>query len=106
MPTFTHSPVPFENWIPVATDFGLQPSWSPNGDAIYYFSLRDGTFCAWRQSLDAKTKRPNGPPVAVHHFHQPRLRAVAGAMAANYASKGHWYLTLTEMTANIWMLGH
>ena len=104
VPTFGHTPVPFERWVPVVTDFGLQASWSSNGDGIYHFSLRDGAFCAWLQPVDPDTKRPVGPPLAVEHFHQPRLRAASGAMATNDVAAGYLYVTLTETAANIWML--
>ena len=82
----------------------MQPSWSPDGSAVYRISLRDGVFCAWLQRLNAKTMQPVGSPVAVQHFHQPRLRPVAGAASTNYVAGGYLYVTLTETAANIWML--
>jgi hypothetical protein len=96
--------VSIDQWIPVATDFGIQTSWSDNGRGIYYFSIRDGAYCAWLQPLDPTTKRPAGPPRAVQHLHQPRLRAAAGAMVTNDVRAGYLYVTLTETTGNIWMM--
>jgi Tol biopolymer transport system component/DNA-binding winged helix-turn-helix (wHTH) protein len=96
--------VPVEQWIPVVTDFGIQPSWSPDGHAVYHFSYRDGAFCAWLQPLDPQTMRPSGPPRAVQHLHQPRLRAVAVAAVTNDVRGGHLYLTLTETTGNVWLM--
>jgi hypothetical protein len=98
------TPVSIDQWIPVATDFGIQPSWSDNGRGIYYFSIRDGAYCAWLQPLDPTTKRPAGPPRAVQHLHHPRLRAAAGAMVTNDVRAGYLYVTLTETTGNIWMM--
>ena len=94
-----------EAWIPVVTDSGALPSWTPDGSGVYYFSLRDGGFCAWLQPVDRETKRPIDHPVAVQHFHQARLRASTGAIATNHMVGGYLYLTLTSSAANIWMLG-
>ncbi len=91
-------------WIPVVSDFGVQPSWAPDGSGIYYFSLRDGAFCAWLQPLDPATKRPLANPLVVRHFHDGGLRAVAGAGVTNHVAGGYLYVTLTSSAANIWML--
>jgi Tol biopolymer transport system component len=96
--------VPFEQWVPIVTDFGIQPSWSEDGRGVYYFSLRDGAFCVWLQRLEPTTMRPIGPPRSVRHLHKPRLRAVVAAMATNDVHAGYLYATLTETTGNIWML--
>ena len=104
LPTFGSGSVPFEAWTPIVSDFGMQASWSPDGSAVYHISLRDGAFCSWLQRLNVTTMQPAGPPVAVQHFHQPRLRAVARAASTNYVAGGYLYVTLTETAANIWML--
>jgi hypothetical protein len=97
-------PVRPNDWIPVVTDFGVYPSWSPDGAGIYHVSNRDGTYCVWLQRLDPVTKRPAGAPQPVQHFHQPRLRAARSAAAANDVRAGYLYITLAETTGNIWML--
>jgi Tol biopolymer transport system component len=104
IPAFSDVSVPVDAWIPVVADFGVHPSWAPDGAAVYHFSLRDGAFCAWLQPIDPETKRPVGVPRAVEHFHEPRLRAVAGAGATNHVAAGYMYVTLTSSAANIWML--
>jgi len=104
VPAGARKPVPFDRWIPVVTDFGIQPSWSADGLGIYHFSYRDGAFCAWLQPLDPTTMQPAGMPRAVQHLHQPRLRAVAGAAVTNDVRGGYLYATLTETTGNIWMI--
>ena len=71
-----------------------------------HFSFRDGYFCAWLQPLDHNTVRPSGSPVAVQHLHESRLRAVVGGFATNDVRDGYLYLTLTETTANVWMMTH
>jgi hypothetical protein len=71
---------------------------------LYQISERDGAICFWGQRLDPLTKRPIGPPRAVQHFHDLRLRAGMGAIATNDVRDGYLYVTLTETTGNVWML--
>ncbi len=104
LPTFGSGSVLVRGIDPIVSDFGMQASWSPDGSAVYRISLRDGAFCSWLQRLNVTTMQPAGPPVAVQHFHQPRLRAVARAASTNYVAGGYLYVTLTETAANIWML--
>jgi Tol biopolymer transport system component len=104
VPAFLGVAVPPDKWIPVVTDFGIQPTWSPDGTGVYYFSMRDGFVCAWLQPVDAMTKRPIGQPRAVLHLHEPRLRAAVRAMPTNDVQGAYLYMTLTEASANIWML--
>ncbi len=91
-------------WFPIVLDHGCHPSWSADGSLLYHFSFRDGDFCPWVQRVDPVTKRPIGPPRAVLHLHNPRLRAASGAAATNTVQGGHLYMTATEATGNIWML--
>jgi len=104
VPAFLRAAVPPDKWIPVVTDFGIQPTWSPDATGVYYFSMRDGFFCAWLQPVDAMTKRPIGQPRAVLHLHEPRLRAAVRAMPTNDVQGAYLYMTLTEASGNIWML--
>jgi hypothetical protein len=97
------STVPRE-WVPIVPDHGCHPSWSADGSLLYHFSFRDGAFCPWVQQIDPATKRPMGPPRAVFHLHNPRLRATTGAAATNDIQAGYFYFTATEATGNIWML--
>jgi serine/threonine protein kinase len=68
------SPAP-ESWIAITDDetWNDKPRWSPDGNLLYYVSERDGFRCLWVQRLDARTKRPSGPPLEVRHFHSSRL---------------------------------
>lgn len=100
----TGTDVPIESWIPVVTDYGIYPSWAPDGGGVYYFSSRDGFYCAWLQPVDPRTKRPLGEPRPVRHFHEPRLRAALGTTAMNDVQAGYLYMSLTETTGNIWMM--
>jgi Tol biopolymer transport system component len=97
-------PVLPEQWLTVIDDVGSMPNWSDDGSLLYYISERDGALCLWVQPLDPLTKQSVGPPRAVQHFHQPRLRAGTGAIATTDVRDGYAYITLTETTGNIWML--
>jgi Tol biopolymer transport system component len=104
VPASSPVPVPPDEWIAIAADFGVQPSWASDGSGVYHFSLRDGAFCAWLQPVDRRSARPVGSPRAVQHFHQRRLRAATAAIATNDVAAGYLYVTLTSSSANIWML--
>ena len=104
VPALTGRYVPQHDWVPVVTDYGIQPTWAPDDAGVYHFSNRDGYFCPWLQPVDPSTKQPVGSPRAVMHFHQPRLRAAVGAGSTNDLRHGYFYMTLTETTGNIWML--
>jgi eukaryotic-like serine/threonine-protein kinase len=104
VPTFRETPVPVDAWVTVVPDFAIYPNWSSDGTGIYHFSFRDGHMCAWLQDVDPQSKRPIGPPRAVQHFHQPRLRAANRSPASSVVVGGALYVTLTETSGNIWML--
>jgi Tol biopolymer transport system component len=104
VPASTPVPVPLDQWVAIAADFGVQPSWASDGSGVYHFSLRDGAFCAWLQVVDPGSARPVGSPRPVQHFHQRRLRAATAAIATNDVAAGYLYVTLTSSAANIWML--
>ena len=38
--------VAVSRWIPIVKDYGVQPTRAPDGRAIYYFFLRDWSYCA------------------------------------------------------------
>jgi Tol biopolymer transport system component/DNA-binding winged helix-turn-helix (wHTH) protein len=104
VPVGESAAVAVNRWIPVVTDFGIQPSWAVDGRAIYYFSLRDGSFCSWVQPIDPASATPRGEPRVVQHLHEPRLRAASGALAINDVRGHYLYVTLTETRGNIWTL--
>ena len=65
----------------------------------------DKWFCPGRKSsIPRDEAAPVGSPRAVHHLHDPRLRATSGAAAFNDVEKGYLYMSLTEATGNIWLL--
>jgi Tol biopolymer transport system component len=103
-PAFQPAAVAPQAWVPIVTDHGCHPSWSPDGALVYHFSFRDGAFCPWVQPVDPVGKHPIGAPRAVLHLHNPRLRAATGAAATTDVQGGYLYFTATETTGNIWML--
>ena len=97
-------PAAVESWVAIVTDHGCHPNWSADGSLLYHFSYRDGAFCPWVRRVDPATKRPLGPPRAVLHLHDPRLRVASGAAATSDLQRGYFYFTATESTGHVWMM--
>jgi Tol biopolymer transport system component len=70
-------------WIPVTneSDGVGNPSWSPDGNLLYFISNRDGFSCYWAQRLDPVTKHPRGPAFPVYHSHRARYPLGAFSVA-------------------------
>lgn len=98
---------PESSWIPLTN--GRTPDrnavWAPDGTLVYFLSVRDGFRCFWGQRLDPKTKRPQGEPFAVRHFHQARLSHDPDEFASIQLSVGSDKLVYPsrERTGNIWL---
>ena len=62
--------IPESQWIPVTdgSSWDRRPRWSPDGNLIYFNSIRDGFQCLWAQRLDPVTKRPAGETFSVTIF--------------------------------------
>lgn len=80
--------------------YTLSLHWSPDGNAIYYWSVRDGFRCLYKQSLDPRTKIPRGVPVAILHRHELQHYPWSGGTLA--VGSGRVAMTLTDELANIW----
>lgn len=102
-------PIPETEWIPVTEGAGWDDKsrWSPDSKSLYFVSQRDGFLCIWWQPLDPATRRPQGPPRAVAHFHHARLsmRNVDMGPLAFQAGPDKLVFSLGEITGNVWMLG-
>jgi Tol biopolymer transport system component len=98
---------PESTWIPITN--GSTPDrnavWSLDGNLLYFLSERDGFRCFWAQRLDAVTKRPQGEPFAVQHFHQARRSFDSRDFVGLHLSVGPDTLVFTnrESTGNIWL---
>jgi Tol biopolymer transport system component len=94
--------------VPGAVPVDFQPAWSPDGNLLYWLSGRDGFRCIWAQRLDPATKRPQGPPFAVRHFHRSRrslLRQVpARATQVGFrVYRDRAYFAMDEVTGTVWI---
>jgi serine/threonine protein kinase len=97
---------PEKDWILINNDADA-PSWSPDANLLYFWSDRDGSPCLWAQRLDPATKRPNGEPLNVQHFHSRGLswkNLYLGAPDIAVAPDKIVF-NLGEHTGNIWMSG-
>jgi hypothetical protein len=118
LPAVTNSPVkiaPLRNgraaaeaeWITVAEYPGSnsRPWWSPDGNLLYFLSMKDGYPDIWAQRLHPVTKRPVGEAFAVYHFHEIR-RAPNILVAGGFGpaiGKNQITFSLQEQSANIWI---
>jgi Tol biopolymer transport system component len=86
--------------------FDFNPEFSPNGKLLYFQSMRDGSRCIWAIRLDPATKRPQGAPFPVYHFHGARqsMTNVQLRTTANAVARDKVVYTSVERTGNIWML--
>lgn len=98
-------------WIPVTagTEVDMTPSWSPDGNLLYFISERDGFRCIWGQRLDPATKTAVDPPFAVQHFHAAartlltNFRANPSQIGFSASTRGLVY-SLEELRGNIWTM--
>ncbi|PYV17421.1 MAG: hypothetical protein DMG07_05885 [Acidobacteria bacterium] len=100
-------PVPVQDWIALAEgeSWDDKPRWSPDADAVYFVSTRDGFRCIWRQRIDAMTKRPVGSPAPLYHLHRARLSMMNVDIAALSFSvaPNRIVFSLGELTGNVWL---
>ena len=93
-------------WIAVTTGehWDDKPRWSPDGNLMYFTSLRDGFHCLWAQRLRPDTKQPVGAAFAVYHAHSARLSMNnTGFLGLEMAvARDQLYINLGELSGNIW----
>src|ERR1700744_2242598 len=85
-----------------------KPQFSPDGNTVYFTSMRDGYRCIWAQRLDPRTKHPAGPPVAYAHFHTAteRMSGVWSSVdgdAALTVGRNRMMINLPERQGRIWL---
>jgi Tol biopolymer transport system component len=94
-------------WIEVVSSADAEPfpRWSPDGSLLYFGSTRDGYACLWAQRLHPRSKRPEGEPFAVQHFHLPTLQLQAPSFSNPFAlGAGQALLSIRERAGGLWML--
>jgi Tol biopolymer transport system component/predicted Ser/Thr protein kinase len=80
------------------------PRWSPEGNRVYYLSVRDGFNCIWAQAVDPGTKAPRGEPFAVFHAHRSPWRMTAPRSAFSFSVGRHRLIfNAGEMTGSVLM---
>jgi WD40 repeat protein len=101
---FRERVAPGENeWIAVTQDetWNRDPTWSPSGNLVYFFSARDGSSCIWAQILDPVTKNPSGNAFPFHHFHEAKHTAYDSVFSV---AKDNILFDMDEAKGNIWMM--
>src|SRR5262249_20915580 len=101
---------PGSRWIAVGDEHGWtdKPTWSPDGNTLYFISNRDGFRCIWAQPLRPKTKEPIGEPVAIYHFHNSRLSPANVGLShlEMDIACDKLVISLGELRGNIWTMRH
>jgi serine/threonine protein kinase/Tol biopolymer transport system component len=102
-------PASGQSWVAVTDGktFAQDPSWSPDGNTLYFKSERDGFRCYWGQHLDAATKKPASDPFPVRHFHSAR-QTLRGSSSSGYltrisAGRGRVVFAMAEVRGSIWL---
>jgi hypothetical protein len=107
LPFETTGMIAEDRWIPLTPEETLVagPQWSVAGDAVYYFSDRDGRVCVWRQAIDRATGRPVGEPVGVWHVHDARLSMSSMPLPTRgmALSRDSIVMSIADNAGNIWM---
>lgn len=78
----------------------LSLHWAPDGNAVYFWSTRDGFRCLYKQPLDPESKVPQGPPIAILHRHGVQSYPWSGGTLA--VGSARLAMTLTDELGNIW----
>jgi len=105
---FRHGSAPGpKEWIAVTSGeaWDDKPRWHTSGDALYFYSLRDGFGCIWNQRLDPTGKRPIGEASPVYHFHTNRLSLMHmyAPLLDLSVTRDKIVFNLIEINGNIWM---
>ncbi len=80
-----------------------RPSWSPNGNLLYYLAVYDGNPCVWAQRL-GRNANPEGAPFVVYHsHHSPVINEwFYGDLFA--VAPNRLYLRLNDLKGNVWSM--
>src|SRR6185437_5791854 len=77
--------------------WNLSLHWDADGNAVYYWSTRDGFRCLYKQALDPESKIPQGAPIAILHRHGVQSYPWSGGTLA--VGSGRLAMTLMDELA-------
>jgi Tol biopolymer transport system component len=96
------------SWIPITSgdSWDDMPVWSERGDALLFYSRRDGFGCLWRQAVNPLTKQPAGAPAEVMTFHSGRIsiEPLSGTLPSLSLTGNQILFNALERTGSIWVL--
>ncbi len=96
-----------EEWVTVTDGSGNDqiPNWSPEGNLLYFFSIRDGSRCIWVQRLEPSSKKPIGTAFPVYHSHDPSrsIKNILPRYIYMSVSRNQIVFPMGELTGNIWI---
>jgi hypothetical protein len=98
-------PAEENEWIKITGDDELiyKPFWSPDGNLVYFYSMKDGTTCLYARRLKQGSKEPAGEAFAVRHFHD-RLQMPGSGQFTGYGfAKDSVYVPLIDYKSNVWI---
>jgi len=82
-----------------------KPRWSPDGTAVYFFSVRDGSANVWGRRFDPARGQAIGEPFRVTSLTTPQETLPRELGRAELAvSRNSLFVPVTETTATVWML--
>jgi eukaryotic-like serine/threonine-protein kinase len=94
-----------EAWVPITggESWDSKPAWQ-TADTLIFYTKRDNYGCLWKQHLNSVTKRPDGAPAGVYHFHTLRHspRTLFDSAFAIAVAPETLILNQVEITGNIW----
>ncbi len=94
-------------WIQITDgkQYDDKPRWSPDGNAIYFLSTREGAINLWGQRFDKAQGRISGEPFRVTSFRGPQHALARDLGRVEIAvSSNNVFLPITETSGTIWML--
>jgi serine/threonine protein kinase/Tol biopolymer transport system component len=102
------TPVPEREWVRITDgqSWDERPVWAADGDALLFFSKRDGFGCVWRHEVDPLTKRPRGSPTPVIHFHRRRfsMNDLGASLVSLAGARQIFAYTVLGSSASLWTL--
>ena len=108
MPIADGTPAPESEWVRITDgqSWDERPVWAEDGEALLFFSRRDGFGCVWRQEVDPFTRRAKGSPTPAIHFHRRRfsMNELGASLVSLAGARQMFAYTLLESSASIWTL--